>query len=228
MEANHFEAGLPLRQLDVLEETEPRSAAVNMALDEALLEFASKPTLRFYRWLRPALSFGYFGRFSEVADEIPRRDVVRRWTGGGIVLHGADVTYSLIIPRPGLGPETSSRRVYSYVHTAVQQTLGSNKAVLLATTDAPKVSDACFANAVTADVLADGRKIAGAAQRRTRAGLLHQGSIQYSALPLSFATSFAAELCRENQPTTFTAEVHARAEQLAATKYSTAAWLRRH
>ena len=71
---------------------------MNMAIDEALLESATIPTIRFYRWNSPALSFGYFGTFSDVAIYAAERDLVRRWTGGGIVLHGDDLTYSIIIP----------------------------------------------------------------------------------------------------------------------------------
>ena len=70
----------------------PHSAAMNMAIDEALLETAVVPTIRFYRWGSPALSFGYFGKFSDVAIYAAERDLVRRWTGGGIVFHGDDLT----------------------------------------------------------------------------------------------------------------------------------------
>ncbi len=84
--------------LDVYHDIAPRSAAMNMAIDEALLESARVPSVRFYRWQSPALSFGYFGRFADVADYADERDLVRRWTGGGIVFHGEDLTYSIVIP----------------------------------------------------------------------------------------------------------------------------------
>ena len=71
---------------------------MNMAIDEALLETAVVPSIRFYRWHSPALSFGYFGKFSDVAIYAAERDLVRRWTGGGIVFHGDDLTYSIVIP----------------------------------------------------------------------------------------------------------------------------------
>ena len=74
------------------------SAAMNMAIDEALLESATVPSVRFYGWHSPALSFGYFGRFSDVAIYASERDLVRRWTGGGIVFHGDDITYSIALP----------------------------------------------------------------------------------------------------------------------------------
>ena len=69
-----------------------------MAIDEALLQAAEVPTSRFYRWDHLALSFGYFGKFTEVASSFQKRDLVRRWTGGGIDFHGDDLTYSLVIP----------------------------------------------------------------------------------------------------------------------------------
>ncbi len=69
---------------------------MNMAIDEALLEYATVPAIRFYRWHFPALSFGYFGKFRDVVDYVSARDLVRRWTGGGMVFHGEDLTYSIV------------------------------------------------------------------------------------------------------------------------------------
>src|SRR5262252_2174086 len=85
-------------RLRICREISPHSAAMNMSIDEALLEAATVPTIRFYRWRSPALSFGYFGKFSDIAIYAAERDLVRRWTGGGIVLHGDDLTYSIMIP----------------------------------------------------------------------------------------------------------------------------------
>lgn len=84
-----------LDELHVYDDLDAGSAAFNMALDEALLESAAAPLLRFYRWRRPALSFGYFGRYDEAAAQSSHREIVRRWTGGGIVPHGDDLTYSV-------------------------------------------------------------------------------------------------------------------------------------
>jgi lipoate-protein ligase A len=217
-----------LSELQVYEQTEELSAALNMAVDEALLEQASSPILRFYGWRRPSLSFGYFGRYSDVAEEAARREIVRRWTGGGIVFHGDDLTYSLILPRAHIGAAQSSRTIYSHVHGAIQRALSTAAEVALAAADAPKISDSCFANPVVADVLVSGRKIAGAAQRRTRAGLLHQGSIQYERLPADFAEAFAAELCSRSEADSLRPELLARAAEIASKKYATRAWLHRH
>ncbi len=215
-----------LSQLDVFADDELRSAAMNMAIDEALLQCSSSPALRFYKWRRPSVSFGYFGTFAAVAEEHGDRELVRRWTGGGTVLHGDDLTYSITLSAAVAAQFRSSRAVYTAVHEAIRRALTSPAGATLATAAAPKISDACFANAVQADVIVDGRKIAGAAQRRSWTGLLHQGSIQYDALPADFRERFARQLCGALQWKTFWPDLLARAQQIAEHRYATDAWLR--
>lgn len=215
----------PLPGLRVLHDHEPRSAAMNMAIDEALLLTASESRLRFYGWRRPALSFGYFGRYADVANEKSQREIVRRWTGGGIVCHGSDLTYSVIVPRGSVAELGSPRVAYGKIHGAIRAALAAHLEVELAREDGPRISEACFANPVAADVLINGRKIAGAAQRRTRAGLLHQGSIQYEGLPTGFREAFARALGLEFSEITLDSEVLRRAEKLAQEKYGTSEWL---
>src|SRR5436190_21177439 len=73
--------------------TGPRSAAENMALDEALLHSVAiprKPVLRFYSWSEPAASFGYFQKYKEIERLTQLRPLVRRPTGGGLVPHNRD------------------------------------------------------------------------------------------------------------------------------------------
>ena len=79
----------------------PGHCAFNMAFDEALLEGMprlGKPVLRFYGWVEPAASFGYFQKFAEVERLTHLRPLVRRPTGGAIVTHDRDWTYSLVVP----------------------------------------------------------------------------------------------------------------------------------
>ena len=214
------------RSLHVYRDGEARSAAMNMAVDEALLDQAEAPSLRFYSWQKPSLSFGYFGRYGDIAPHAAEREVVRRWTGGGIVLHGMDLTYSVVIPAKSVERIASSRFIYKQIHDAIRRALSAHTAVALATEDAPRVSEVCFANPVAADVLVGGRKIAGAAQRRTRAGLLHQGSIQYESLSAGFGETFACALCSEWRAMLFKCELFERAQRLADAKYGTTDWLR--
>ena len=217
-----------LDELHVYDDREPKSAALNMAVDEALLETATAPALRFYRWARPALSFGYFGRFDDLEPSECERDVVRRWTGGGIVLHGEDVTYSIIIPASHSVFARSSAAFYSDVHDALQRALrirGIN--AMLLEMARPRISESCFSNAVRADVMLEGRKIAGAAHRRSRAGLLHQGSIQQINLPGQIREDFAQLLCANFKPSSFSSSLQKRADKISCAKYGTSEWLRR-
>jgi lipoyl(octanoyl) transferase len=217
-----------LEALHVYRDREPQSAALNMAVDEALLEDTATPILRFYRWRLPSLSFGYFGLYAEVADQSEEREIVRRWTGGGIVPHGDDVTYSVIIPSSHPLFVKSSSEIYAALHDAIRGALDANGVrATLANTAAPKVSEDCFANAVRADVMSNGQKIAGAAHRRSRAGLLHQGSIQQPDLPERFRSDLAQALCERHEARTLTPKLLERAARIAAAKYGTMAWLTR-
>src|SRR5882757_4581273 len=157
-------------------------AAFNMALDEALLEAMprlQKPVLRFYGWMEPAATFGYFQKYSEVANLTPLRPLIRRPTGGGIVPHDADWTYSAVFP-PGhewhsLKAEESYRRIHDWLRLAFA-------ALKVETELAPcckkSLPGQCFVGHEKSDLLWRGKKIAGAAQRRNKLGLLIQGSVQ--------------------------------------------------
>jgi lipoate-protein ligase A len=222
--------------LNVYHDIAPRSAAMNMAIDEALLESAAAPSIRFYRWESPALSFGYFGRFTDVADKACERDLVRRWTGGGIVFHGQDLTYSVVIPANDPVSAESSMSIYEKIHRALLKALVANgqraelapvAGVIDAGTAIVDRGYNCFANPVWADVIIDGRKVAGAAQRRTRAGLLQQGSVQYVDLENGLAERFVQALSANCSQRKIADEVLKRGQELAEQKYETDAWLRR-
>lgn len=216
-----------LDQLQVYDDLEPRPAALNMAVDEALLENASLPVLRFYGWEQASFSFGYFGHYSEVKKRAGHRPIVRRWTGGGIVPHGEDLTYSVIVPAGHAFLVHSSTAIYAALHNAIRRALEANGvSASLAGEVTPKISDDCFANPVRADLIgSDGGKIAGAAHRRSRLGLLHQGSIQRSDLPAAFRRELARILCEQYDLKTLSPQVLARAASISATKYGTKDWL---
>ena len=221
--------------LNVYHDIASRSAALNMAIDEALLENATEPLIRFYAWDHPALSFGYFGKFADVENHALQRDLARRWTGGGTVFHGDDLTYSIVIPASETAFGESSMSIYENVHRALCRVLleqGQDAVVAAVADRGSSVSDAdynghCFANPVRADVLSNGRKVAGAAQRRTRRGLLQQGSIQGIQLANKFADQFANELCSECYHRTLDERLIARAREIADEKYGAASWLQR-
>ncbi len=197
-----------------------------MAIDEILLSTDLPAILRFYRWAESSVSFGYFGRIAEAREFAGDRPLVRRWTGGGIVPHGKDTTYSLIISRAD--GEIGVRDIYRLTHERIRHALArSGVSATLATSKMEKVSDRCFANPVVADVLENDRKIAGAAQRRTRDGFLLQGSIQRDGLPETFREAMARELSSDCRTLAMDEAQLQRAEKLAAAKYATKAWTER-
>lgn len=215
-------------ELHLYHDSEPRSAAMNMAIDEALLGFSKAPSLRFYQWRQPSLSFGYFGRFADAAKYRPEREIVRRWTGGGLVLHGSDLTYALVVPSTHRFSTESSQIVYATLHEAMQRVLQAARVdATLATSFSPRNGDECFLNPVAADVMVNGEKIAGAGQRRSRWGLLLQGSIQHVVLPRNFADRFAADLGQHVRIMEVASETTGRAEEITRQKYGTAAWTQR-
>jgi lipoate-protein ligase A len=240
-------------ELEAYDDMSPHSAAMNMAVDEAMLEHALVPSIRFYRWQSPALSFGYFGRSAKVAIFQGQRDLVRRWTGGGIVFHGEDLTYAIVIPANDPAFNESSISIYERIHRALTQALNGigKRAVLARAVDpgksgkgdlqiAPALADRrsleaavsasgydCFANPVRADVMIDGRKIAGAAQRRTRRGLLQQGSIQGVELTNGFTQRFAEALSANRTEHHLSNEMLIRTRELVQQKYGTESWLRK-
>ncbi len=214
------------KRLLVYDDQERADAATNMALDEALLDSSTEPALRFYGWARPSLSFGYFGKYAEVEND--PRELVRRWTGGGSVPHGDDLTYSLITPATEPAFREGPVAIYAALHSAIRDALRAEGfEAELAAAAAPKISDACFANPVRDDLMLDGRKIAGAAQRRTRAGFLQQGSIQLSGLSRAFRMRFAEALATTIETREISPAIRARAAELGTLKYGTAEWLRR-
>lgn len=209
----------------------PGDYAFNMALDEALLEFSPKtqhPVLRFYGWTQLAASFGYFQRISEIERATNLRPLVRRPTGGGLVPHDADWTYSVVIPPNHSWFELRASESYERMHYWIQRAFVQlGVPTELAPCCRKEVAGQCFAGFEKSDVLWLGRKIAGAAQRRTKTGLLIQGSIQpqprgiaralwQDAMCLVAAREWHASFQRMD----LTENIQSRAEQLAAEKFS--------
>jgi lipoate-protein ligase A len=174
----------------------PGDPALNMALDEALLEAMlrlGRPVLRFYGWTEPAATFGYFQKYADVERATHLRPLIRRPTGGGIVPHDADWTYSFAFP-PGhewhsLKAGESYRRVHEWIQSAftkldVTTELASTRHSSPVTRHS---STGCFSGYEKFDVLWHGQKIAGAAQRRNKLGLLIQGSVQSRGIGIAIA-----------------------------------------
>ncbi len=189
---------MPWRLLD----TGTHSAALNMALDEALLLVCDEQpqvTLRFYGWARPTLSLGYFQSITEIdLAECERRgfDWVRRPTGGRAVLHDHELTYSIVAPIELLGASVaqSHERISRALargleklglHAEFAKRAGSHSQPLPRSTGegcppgSPKggVRAACFAAPAAVELTVQGKKVIGSAQVRTKKSLLQHGSI---------------------------------------------------
>jgi lipoate-protein ligase A len=156
----------------------PRDGPEQMACDETLMAEAGRPVLRVFRWRRPWISAGYFSDMDAAARVRPDLPLCRRWTGGGIVVHEGDFTFALVVPR---GEKLALERPpesYRFIHLALVEALRVLGISSALAAEEPPADAECFARAVQHDVVAQGRKVAGGAQRRTRDGLLHQGSVQ--------------------------------------------------
>ncbi|APW59141.1 lipoate--protein ligase family protein [Paludisphaera borealis] len=161
-----------------------------MAIDEALLDLvASDPTvawLRTYGWSTPTLSLGYFQRWAD-ADAEPRwrsAAKVRRATGGGAIWHEHELTYAIVIPsrHPLSRPNTA---LYRAVHAAIGSILTGREIEARRHGDLASVSTAapaphpflCFADRDGEDLVAEGSKVVGSAQRRRAGAILQHGSL---------------------------------------------------
>lgn len=212
--------------LTVFADPTPRGGPEQMALDEALLETSVRPVLRIYCWDGPAVSFGYTQSHAEVTRAFPGVPLVRRWTGGGIVEHGEDWTFSLVVPAGDPFSAVRPAESYRRIHAVIAAALGREMFLKRETPAGHALAGACFVQPVRDDVLAiDGRKVCGGAQRRARKGFLHQGSVQHCAWPSDMTDRVAAGLAWRMEKALICSSLLVRAQKLAGEKYGSATWL---
>ena len=187
-----------------------------MALDAALLYTLPKgiAAFRHYGWTEPAITFGYTQRISEInatfSEELRR---CRRLTGGGIVDHRNDWTYALALQTDLPPAHRPATELYATIHRCIQLALES-QSIQSQLAPCPRACgklpakertgpEQCFVQPTANDVIhLDGTKIAGAAMKRCREGLLVQGSIARDALSddfdyQTFAEAFQQALANE-------------------------------
>lgn len=206
----------------------PRDGAWNMALDQALLETTDTPVLRVYSWLAPAITIGYAQKLETLKPSLPNWPVTRRWTGGGVVYHDADHTYSVIVPASCPWAQTRPVESYRIIHGSLADALvnagfdGCRLAVAEDVIDKPF----CFEAPAVHDIVRGAVKIAGAGQRRSRIGFLHQGSVQQVALDATFWRGWSAAIGAEvSEMSGLTTAVQTRAQELAQKRYGSDSWL---
>ena len=205
-----------------------RGGPENMAVDGWLLD-QEVAVLRAYDWEGSWGSLGYFGELATARKVLPGVPLVRRATGGGVVDHRDDLTYKLAIPRECRLAGAKGSESYRIIHSALAAALHkAGHEVYLVHEDHDIDSSSCFAKPVAWDLI-DGRgaKIAGAGQRRTRKGLLHQGSImlQDAADGTEILMELASELAQLVKPS----ENDPSGDELSSlvSQFSDAAWLDR-
>lgn len=193
----------------------PSTGSWNMAVDQAILETADKTglvTLRFYQWSEPALSLGYFQNHAD-RNQHPSSltcPMVRRRTGGGAIVHDRELTYSLCVPSNNRW-SSQNEELYDAIHkiiigllkedghsTCLHRDSKTNSNVeedaemLQKKETSPSPVDPkaflCFMRRSSGDVVFNGHKIVGSAQRRLKNSLLQHGSVLYG------KSSFAPEL----------------------------------
>lgn len=165
------------------------SACANMAIDSWMLTQITDVlpvAFRSYQWLRPSFTFGYTQRLSEVLDRIQLIDVdlCRRPSGGGIVDHRNDWTYSIAVSSRSLWGEMKPLEFYKEIHSAlVSAFLDFEFETELFQPIANEINPlACFDRPSPYDVVLKDttEKVAGAALKRTRDGILLQGTVDRS------------------------------------------------
>lgn len=187
----------------------PAGGAWNMAVDEALAEYSAEhgfAILRFYEWAEPTLSLGYFQAAADRRGHPAslRCPIVRRTSGGGAILHDRELTYSLAVPT-GHPLAAAAGRLYQATHNAIADALSSFgiPGVLRLCTDCEQPVEKsrasaepflCFQRQATGDLLIDGVKIAGSAQRRRRGVVMQHGSVLLAASPFAPELPGVAEL----------------------------------
>ena len=211
----------------------------NMAMDEVLLSNSplldGRVLVRIYRWDRPSVSFGS-SQICPVELREKSYTLVRRPTGGGVVYHDVDLTYTVVVPSGHSIMQLDRMESYKIFHEALLLKMTENGvAAQLESVGSEHVDRAtmqCFVSPSRFDLVApSGSKYAGAAQRRTRSGILHQGSIKLEA-----ANGSWDQLCKElleSLKIKFDVEyidwqpeqaVLDKAEALARSKYATGKW----
>ena len=199
-----------------------------MAVDQAWLEHSTVPVLRIYTWDQPTATIGYAQNLAKLQEALPAWPLVRRWTGGGVVLHQDDYTYSVIVPASDSWAQTSAVESYRRIHGSLADALANHgqKGCRLAMPEDVIEAPFCFVAPALHDVIRGPVKVAGAGQRRGKLGLLHQGSVQQVQIPPDFWPQWAAQLAREVLTiTTAPAPILTRAQELEAKRFSLSQWL---
>lgn len=176
----------------------------NMAVDEALIEGflkTGRPVIRFYGWNPSGFSLGYSQKAEEALDLNLCREnnipFVRRITGGSVIYHDQEVTYSLVCSKDDIPKHSTLKEGFKILCSFILDMysgLGLNPGFACEHPGKRKnsVSSFCFSSFEDYDILIGGRKIGGNAQKRRKSLIFQHGSIPLS-LNLDSAKKFVKE-----------------------------------
>jgi lipoate-protein ligase A len=158
-----------------------------MALDAGLMDRAretGESVLRVYAWNRPTLSFGRHesvrGRFSPATLGAAGVSAVRRPTGGRVLMHDREVTYSVTAPAVDGEPLAAS---YRNINSLLLRALSALGVQASESPAGPPIRPgdpaglSCFAAPAGGELVVGDRKLVGSAQLRERGAMLQHGSI---------------------------------------------------
>jgi len=137
---------------------------------------SDKPILTFYEWGGPALTYGYFVNPDDYLVKNSFQ-MGKRPTGGGILFHSIDCAFSLIIPSSHPKLSLNTLENYRLVNGLIREALLSLGFKVEILEQGCTHLRFCMAKPTVYDLVIEGKKAVGAAQRRSKEGLLHQGSI---------------------------------------------------
>ncbi len=160
-----------------------------MALDETLVlekSLAGDNLLRFFNWAGgDYATFGYAQFYADAKKQIESlgiKEFTRRPSGGGIVIHKQDLTFSLVFNGAA---DFKVREVYRILHSLICRELevcGAKLEIYNSHSDYRPANNgvnfACFTNPVGDDLMSGGVKVLGGAMRRYGTRVLYQGSLQ--------------------------------------------------
>lgn len=166
--------------------TKPLNVFEQMAADEYFCQaMPRRYLLRFFNWSKQGITFGFSQKRSEIQSMLSNEDllidITRRPTGGGLVFHKTDLTFSFIFYNPG---EFNPYSVYEKLHTAASESFAKEEIKLEISTSKTtnyKVSGPpmnCFSKPVEKDLMISGRKVLGGALRKFSDYMLYQASFQ--------------------------------------------------
>ncbi|HPT60889.1 MAG: lipoate--protein ligase family protein [Bacillota bacterium] len=172
----------------------PLPGKTNMEIDLELVEKAAETGsayVRLYSWSRPTISLGYFQKPEKVLDfsalEKHGIDWVRRPTGGRAVFHFKEITYSVSLPEDYPGLPSSVTEAYRFISEPIYRAFLQIGLPVKWARQEENVSEACFLAPARHEIILQGKKVVGSAQRRKARSVLQHGSILLGAQPEVFA-----------------------------------------